>query len=236
MPYREESEALRAKVESLQAELEEKERALDAVEPELQRVEALERALAHAHARLIAPALQQRRAQQTLFALSVVSCVALTTVSGLMSFAASWRDHHAPRYAPATATIGAYSPSPFSTPIATPFSTSRRARVTDVEGPAPTYVGAECEVQVERAFPESGFDATVRVECAGRTLYGRPGFGYLSCREDDGVPARCEDRRGTGEDGDAMVVVDLPTHAAVVRDGPELPWTVRLELDGPPVE
>lgn len=113
---------------------------------------------------------------------------------------------------------------------ALPDEVIRPGRVVAVSGPAPAIVEAECRLQV---IPDRSprFQARVVVECGGRTIYGAPGQGYVPCVIQRRAFIRCEDRNGTSNEGDPMLVLDLPTDRLVVSDGPELSWTVEIELE-----
>jgi hypothetical protein len=251
MTFRSDDDALHAKNRALEEDLAEARRELEEARPRLERAEALERELSSARAELRAlqrPAGRpEREPGASLLAASAGFLVALTLASGGVLFTMSSQQRraeaelaavaHRARLDRARAAAHRRAVEAHAAEVARRARPASRAplaertgRVTGVEGPAPAAEGGACSVTVEPA-PGTRFDARLRVECDGRTVYGRDGFGYLSCTMRDGTPERCEDRGGTRRDGDPRVVLDLPTDTVVVSDGPELPWTVRLALD-----
>ncbi|HJL19947.1 MAG TPA: hypothetical protein RMH99_30060 [Sandaracinaceae bacterium LLY-WYZ-13_1] len=257
MGFRSEEEALRRKTEALAADLEEARRTIDEARPRLERVEALERQLRAAQDELARHRAKKKRPNRrpALIALVTLIVFAVGGAAFVLFVTASQRQEVAQRVAVAQARehqhrearaqaeaersraeaeARAAAEAARRAAEARPPWAERTGRVTRVEGAAaPVDRRASCDVTLERTT-QPGFDARLVVRCDERVIYGRPGFGFLGgCRRDaDGAPERCEDRTGSRDEGDPMVVIDRGTGRVVVSDGPELPWTVEIALDG----
>jgi len=255
MTFRSDDDALRIKNEALQEDLSEARRELEEARPRIARVDELEQELEAARKQLLD--LRSPRHGRRVPAIAAVAgvFVAVVCLAGGLLFALTSSQQKAEAELAAVASRRVEMERAERAAMEArrraeearareearrvaaeaargPFA-ERTGRVTHVEGPAPAVEGGECSITVERATG-TRFDARLHVMCGGRTVYGRPGFGHLSCTMRHGRPERCEDRVGSRDNGDPMVVLDLPTGTVVVSDGPELPWTVRVDLDEPP--
>lgn len=106
----------------------------------------------------------------------------------------------------------------------------RRARVSAVTGSPPVSVGAACTVAVT---PVRDWESNCRVvvRCGATTIYGAETTGYAACFVDGGAPARAYDRKGTYENGDPTLFLDVPHDRAVLSDRiDDREWSVTLAL------
>jgi len=238
MPFRDDAEALRSRVEVLETDLKRTERELERSRESVAEAAALRAALAKIEAQL-AEVRGERvnpRAQRTAAAVLaggmvfvvVGAMVAQSTVrhGPVVVTPRSASSHARPVMLPSVRTApegGWFAPRVFA------------AHVDEALGDAPIPAGSACDVLVASTDIDM-LDCRVTVTCNAELVYGGEGQGYLPCRVVDGEPTTGEDLSGTEDDGDPMLDLDLPRRRIVITNDQPSIWRMELRVFKPALE
>jgi hypothetical protein len=112
----------------------------------------------------------------------------------------------------------------FSRPI------TRTGKIKSAEGTVLFAAGATCTVEVRpvRGGPQN---CRVRVRCGGTIAYGEGNGGYNECSVEGTTVIAANDARGSGDDRDPILDMNLAHGTVSVSDDGASPWTVKILLD-----
>ncbi len=235
MPFRDEAEALRSRLEAVETDLKRAEAELERSREKAAEAEALRQALVRIEAQL-AEVRGERinpRAQRT--ATAVLASGLALVVAGALAARASVT--HLPIGVAPRAAISQARPVLLPRPDR---SSERRwfaprlfsASVEEALGDTPVSAGTRCDVLVA-ATDIDMLDCRVTITCNDEILYGGDNQGYLPCDVLDGEPTTGEDLSGVEDDGDPMLDMDLPSgHLIVTNDRPSI-WRTDLIIAEP---
>jgi hypothetical protein len=114
-------------------------------------------------------------------------------------------------------------------PVTQPLTYS--GTVSWASGHAPVQFGTPCMVSVvpNPSFPNSPFNCHIRVQCGAATLYGWQDYGYTECQVQAGTPVSAHDPRGTAQEGDPMLELNVPQRMVRIYDNdPGRTYEVRV--------
>jgi hypothetical protein len=230
MPFRDDAEALRSRLEALEVDLRRAEAEVERSRTATIEAQRLREALAKIEAQLaeVRGESLNPRVQRTTAA--VLAGGMALVVAGAM-VARSTITHVPVMISPHAAS--------YARPVMLPSQPPQEARwfaprlfsatVGDALGEAPVASGTRCDVLVAATEIES-LACRVTITCQGALLYGGDNQGYLPCRVFDGQPTTGEDVVGIEDDGDPMLDMDLPSRRIVVTNDRPAIWRVELAI------
>ncbi len=236
MPFRDDSEALRSRLEAVEADLKQALSDLEQSREKAAEADELREALAKIEAQL-AEVRGERvnpRAQRT--AAAVLAGGMALVVAGAMIARASIS--HVP-VAVAPRAVSAAHARPVMLPRSRQVNAGQAfaprlfsASVQEALGDAPVPVGTRCDVLVVATEIEM-LDCRVTVTCDNELLYGGEDQGYLPCRIEGGEPVEGEDLSGVEDDGDPMLDLNLREGRIVITNDRPSIWRTDLAIFEP---
>jgi hypothetical protein len=235
MPFRDEAEALRNRLEAALADLKQAEAELERSREKAAEAEELREALAKIEAQL-AEVRGERinpRAQRTAAAV-LAGGMALVVVGAMIARASI---AHVPVSVAPRAVVS--HARPVMLPRSPRADEARwfaprlfSASVEEAVGDAPVAAGTRCDVLVA-ATEIDMLDCRVTITCNDEILYGGEDQGYLPCRVLEGEPTTGEDLSGLEDDGDPMLDMNLPNGRIVVTNDRPSIWRADLAIFEP---